>query len=334
MKELLKKIVSGKSLTSEEAHELIKKIMDGEISPSLTAGILVALSMKGETVEEIVGAVRGMREKAVKVHVETPILMDTCGTGGDNKGTFNFSTVCGFILSAGGVPVAKHGNRAVSSKAGSADVVEALGIPLEVNPEKLKRGIEGVKFGFLFAPLFHTAMKNVAPIRKELGIRTIFNLLGPLSNPASPKFQLIGIFSENFLEIYAEAMLELGIEGIVVHGSGYDEFTVTGENHYILVRNGKLTHFKVRPEELGLKRWKEEEIKGGNAQENADKIKNLFKGKEKGAIYEMTILNAGFAFYACGKADTPENGLSMAEEIIKSKRGEEKLYEIIEFYSR
>jgi len=332
MKEILKKITAGSSLSEEEMRVLMEKIMDGELSPVLTSGILVGLSMKGESVEEIVGAVKVMREKAEKIRLELPVLMDTCGTGGDGKGSFNFSTLSAFILSSGGIPVAKHGNRALSSRCGSADLIEALGVDILSPPEKTKEGIEKIKIGFLFAPLYHKAMKNVAEIRKELGIRTIFNLLGPLSNPAFPTHQIIGVFSEDFMERYAMAMERLGIEGMVVHSNGYDELTTTGLNRFLMVKKGKIEEGRISPEELGFKRASPEELSGGNVWENLEIFKRILKGERIGAIYETTILNAGAGFFVCEAVPSIEKGLEKAEELLKSGAVEKKVEEFANFF--
>ncbi len=334
MKEILKKISAGNSLSEEEMRVLMEKIMEGELSPVLTSGILVALAMKGESVDEIVGAVRVIREKAFKLNVELPILMDTCGTGGDGKGSFNFSTTIAFILASGGIPVAKHGNRSQSSKCGSADLIEELGVDILSPPEKTKEGIEKIKIGFLFAPLYHKAMKNVAEIRKELGIRTIFNLIGPLSNPASPSHQLIGIFSENFMEKYALAMNKLGIEGMVVHSNGYDELTTTGVNRFILVKGGKIEEGKISPEELGFKRASSEELGGGDVKKNFEIFRKILKGEKPGAIYETTILNAGAGFFVAGVTSSIEKGMEMTEELIKSGAVEKKVLEFVQFFKK
>jgi anthranilate phosphoribosyltransferase len=334
MKEFLKKINAGKSLNEEEMRVLMEKIMDGKLSPVLTAGILVGLSMKGEAVEEIVGAVKVMREKAEKIRVNLPVLMDTCGTGGDGKGSFNFSTLSAFILASGGVPVAKHGNRALSSRCGSADLIEGLGVDILSPPEKTREGIEKIKIGFLFAPLYHKAMKNVAEIRKELGTRTIFNLLGPLSNPASPTHQIIGIFSEDFMERYAIAMKMLGIDGMVVHSNGYDELTTTGLNRFIIVKKGKIDEKKLSPEEFGFKKASPEELIGGNVNENIEIFKRILKGEKIGAIYETTILNAGAGFFVCDEVPSIEKGIEKAEELLKSGAAEKKVLDFVEFFRK
>jgi len=334
MREILKKITAGNSLNEEEMRVLMEKIMNGELSPALTAGILVGLSMKGESVEEIVGAVKVMREKAEKIRVNLPVLMDTCGTGGDGKGSFNFSTLCAFILASGGVPVAKHGNRALSSRCGSADLIEGLGVDILSPPEKTKEGIEKIKIGFLFAPLYHKAMKNVAEIRKELGVRTIFNLLGPLSNPAFPTHQIIGVFSEGFMERYALAMERLGIEGMVVHSNGYDELTTTGLSRFIIVKKGKIGEGRISPEELGFRRASPEELSGGSVNENLEIFKKILKGEKMGAIYDTTILNAGAGFFISGQVSSIEKGIEKAEELLKSGAVEKKALEFVEFFKK
>lgn len=333
MKEILKKLVKGVSLTEEEMEGLMRKIMGGELSPVLTAGILVALSMKGESAEEIVGAVRVMRERAEKIKPRLPLLMDTCGTGGDGKGSFNFSTACAFVLAGAGIPVAKHGNRAVSSRCGSADLMEGLGVDILSHPEKTREGIEKIKMGFLFAPLYHPAMKNVAPVRAELGVRTIFNLLGPLSNPASPTHQMIGVFSEQIMPLYAEAASKLDIKGIVVHSEGYDEFTTAGKNRYIIIHEG-MKEETLLPEAVGFRRCAAEELSGRNVEENIHILRRLLKGEKMGALYESLLLNAGGGFLAGGAVDSIEKGIEMAEETLRNGSAEAKLHEFVEFFRK
>lgn len=334
MRDMLKKIVSRGSLNEEEMKILMDKIMDGELSPALTAGILVALAMKGESVEEIVGAVRVMREKAEKIKLDLPILLDTCGTGGDGKGSFNFSTLSAFILASSGLPVAKHGNRAVSSRCGSADLIEGLGADILSPPHRTKEGIEKIKIGFLFAPLYHKAMKNVAEVRRELGMRTIFNLLGPLSNPASPTHQVIGVFSEDFMERYALAMEKLGITGMVVHSQGYDEFTTIGLNRFLVVKDGRIEEGKILPEELGFRKSSPEEIKGGSVNENLEILKNILRGEKIRGIYEITLLNAGAGFFVSGEVSSIEKGIEKAEELLKSGAVERKVVEFVQFFKK
>lgn len=332
LRELLKKVVEGKNLTFEESREAVIRLMSGEESPELVAGFLVALRMKGETPEEIAGFAQGMREKGIHPDIGNIPAIDTCGTGGDGLHTFNASTCSAIVVSAMGVPVAKHGNRGISSKTGSADILEKLKIPINIPPEKVKDEITRKNFVFLFAPLYHPAMREVAPIRKALGIRTIFNLLGPLTNPAGVKRQVIGVFSPEFARKIAEAITILGSEkAFVVCGeteSGYiDEVSPCGETLVIQVENRKMEEMKITPEELGIKRrWKLEDIRQREKDdEYVMDFENVLSGKGKKSLVEFVSLNSAFALYVAGIVNSPERGFEKSMDFIESGKAREHL---------
>ena len=333
IKELIAKIVSGKDLSEGEMEQAITFIMDGNATHSQIAAFITALRMKGETVDEICGAARAMRRKALSFHVnaEGPIL-DTCGTGGDVSNTFNISTACAFVAAAGGVRVAKHGNRAVSSRSGSADVLEALGVRIDIAPELVKRCIEEIGIGFLFAPLFHGAMKHAAPARHEIGIRTIFNLLGPLTNPVGADVQVLGIFSPDLTERIAQVLMKLGIkEAMVVSGlDGMDEISICAESRISHLKDGNIETFHIAPEKFGIKRCHSDQLKGGDPIESARIIMNIFSG-EKGPKRDVVLINSAAAFVVSGKAKDFAEGIRLAQEVIDSGLAMKKLNELREF---
>ena len=314
--ELLKKVSDGKSLSFDEAYFLCNEIMEGKLSPVLISAFLVALKVKGETFEEIAGFAKAMREKAVKVDFEGAV--DTCGTGGDGKGTFNISTVSALVLASVGVPVAKHGNRAVSSAVGSADILKMAGIKIELSPEEAKRWLSEYKFAFLFAPLYHPAMKNVMPVRRELGIRTIFNLLGPITNPARVKRQVIGVFSPDFAEKIAKALTFLGTEkAVVVWGAGgIDEFSPEGENIVIEVSDGKTQMKKLKPEDVGGERGYVKELVV-DKERAVEKFFEVVEGREKGPIENAVCMNSALALWIAGKVKEPKEGYKIAQRTIR-----------------
>ena len=282
----VKKAILGEVLEEEEAYEVMRALMAGEVSPVRAAGLLVALSLRGERPHEIAAMARAMREAARPLRVHRRPLLDIVGTGGDGKGLMNLSTLAALVAAAGGVAVAKHGNRAASSRAGSADLLEALGVDLEAPPERVGEAIEELGFGFLFARVFHPAMRHVAPVRAELGVRTVFNLLGPLTNPAGADAYVLGVFSPEWLAPMAEALERLGARGLVVHGEGADEL-VLGENRVVEVGKGA---YALTPEEVGLKRAPLEALKGGGPEENAALARRLLKGEEKGPLADAVAL--------------------------------------------
>ena len=310
----VKKAILGEVLEEEEAYEVMRALMAGEVSPVRAAGLLVALSLRGERPHEIAAMARAMREAARPLRVHRRPLQDVVGTGGDGKPPRNLSTLAALVAAAGGVAVAKHGNRAASSRAGSADLLEALGVDLEAPPERVGEAIEELGFGFLFARVFHPAMRHVAPVRAELGVRTVFNLLGPLTNPAGADAYVLGVFSPEWLAPMAEALERLGARGLVVHGEGADEL-VLGENRVVEVGKGA---YALTPEEVGLKRAPLEALKGGGPEENAALARRLLKGEEKGPLADAVALAAGAGFYAAGKTPSLKEGVALAREVLAS----------------
>jgi anthranilate phosphoribosyltransferase len=328
-KALLAKVATGASLSREEAANAFDRMMSGEVTPSQMGGLLMALRVRGETVDEITGAVTTMRAKMLAVKAP-PGTIDVVGTGGDASGSFNISTCAAFIVAGAGVPVAKHGNRALSSKSGAADVLGALGVKIDQTAEQVAHCIAEAGIGFMFAPAHHPAMKNVGPTRVELGTRTIFNLLGPLSNPASVKRQLIGTFSKHWIEPMAQVLNNLGSECVwVVHGSdGLDEITTSGPTSVAALENGKVRTFEVTPEEAGLPRTKSEALKGGDATENAKALLDVLKGK-KGPFRDVSILNAAAALIVADKAKNLKQGAALAAKSIDSGEAEGRLDRLI-----
>ncbi|NKB43277.1 MAG: anthranilate phosphoribosyltransferase [Alphaproteobacteria bacterium] len=308
--------VSGKSLTEAEAESAFEIIMSGEASAVQIASFLTALAVRGETVAEITGAARIMRAKALPVKAP-PGAIDTCGTGGDASGTVNISTAVAIVVAACGVPVAKHGNRKASSKSGTADVLEALGVNLDAPPNVVERAITETNIGFLFAQKHHSAMKHVGPVRAELGIRTLFNLLGPLSNPAGAKRQLLGVFAADWVTPIAETLNALGSERAwVVHGSdGLDELTVTGASTVAELKNGEVSTFEVSPQDAGLSTHDAQALKGGDPEDNAKALSALLDGAA-GAYRDIVLLNAAAALLVADKVDNLETGASLAAAAI------------------
>lgn len=328
----IKKLVNKEDLTADEVRETINFIMKGEATSSQIGAFLMGLRMKGENFEEILGAVKGLRDNMTKLDIESETLIDTCGTGGDGGKTFNISTVVAIIAASGGVKVAKHGNRAVSSKSGSADVLEALGIKTNFDEVQGKKQLEDVGMSFLFAPNYHKAMKNVAKERRELGTRTIFNILGPLANPAPITGQLMGVFDGNLIEKIGEVLLNLGLQrAMVVYGEdGLDEITTTATTKVCEVANGKTKTYSISPEDFGIKRATLEEISGGTSEENAKIIVNILNG-EKGPKRDIVILNSAAALYVGMKVDSIKDGLKLAEELIDSGKALAKYKELVNY---
>ncbi|CAA7627798.1 Anthranilate phosphoribosyltransferase [Candidatus Terasakiella magnetica] len=316
MKEVLGRIAAGATLTETQAEEVFEVIMSGDATPAQIGGLLMALRVRGETVEEITGAARIMRAKALKMEAPEGAV-DTCGTGGDGSGTYNISTAAAFVVAGCGVPVAKHGNRALSSKSGSADVLAALGIKVDADMSLVRESMFENNIGFLMAPRHHNAMRHVAGPRVELGTRTIFNLLGPLSNPAGATRQVMGVFAEQWVEPLARVLGRLGAEHAwVVHGSdGLDELTTTGPSKVAEFKKGEIRLFTVTPEEVGLARARPEQLKGGDAATNAAALKALLAG-EKGAYRDIAVLNAAAALVVAGKAETLADAARLAEKAI------------------
>jgi anthranilate phosphoribosyltransferase len=317
LRETLRRAADGQSLTEGEAERALETIMDGSAPPTATAALLTALRVKGEAVPEIVGFARAMRRFAAKVEAPEGVV-DTCGTGGDAKGTINVSTAAAFVARGAGVVVAKHGNRAATSRAGSADVLEALGAEIELGPEEVSRCIAEAGIGFMFARTHHPAMRFVAPVRAELPFRTVFNLLGPLTNPAGARRQLVGVFGRPYVRPVAEALRDLGAEkALVVHGTdGMDEITVTSETLVADVSDGTVKEYEISPEDFGLSRHAPDGLLGGDAHLNARILRGVLSGEERGAPRDVVILNAGAAIHVSGKANTIEEGVGLARESI------------------
>jgi anthranilate phosphoribosyltransferase len=317
LRETLRKAADGEVLTEGEAERALETIMEGNVPPAATAALLTALRLKGERVSEIVGFARAMRRFAAKVEAPEGVV-DTCGTGGDAKGTINVSTAAAFVARGAGVVVAKHGNRAATSRAGSADVLEALGAEIELGPEEVSRCISEAGIGFMFARMHHPAMRFVAPVRAELPFRTVFNLLGPLTNPAGARRQLVGVFGGAYVRPVAEALRDLGAEKVlVVHGAdGMDEITVTGKTLVADVSDGELEEYEISPEDYGLSRHAPDGLLGGDAHLNARILRDILVGDERGASRDIVLLNAGAAIHVSGRAKTIEEGVRLARDSI------------------
>ncbi len=329
IREILGILAEGQDLDSELMEMAMEEIMSGEATPSQISAFLMGLRVKGETVEEITAAAKVMRAKAKKVRAPQDVI-DTCGTGGDHSMTFNISTASAFVVAGAGVRVAKHGNRAASSHCGSADVLAELGVNLEADIKLVERCIEEIGIGFLFAPLLHQAMKYAIGPRREMGIRTIFNLLGPLSNPAGAKRQLLGVFDKKWVRPIAEVLKNLGSErAMVVHGEdGLDEITLTGATYVAELKQGEVREYKIEPEDLGFKRCLLSEIRGGTSGYNAEIIREVLTGA-KTPKTDIVLLNAGSAIYIAGRAKSIQEGVELARQTIKSGKAMEKLEALI-----
>jgi anthranilate phosphoribosyltransferase len=331
IREAIDKLVNRVNLSEMATIDVMNQIMTGEATPLQVAAFLTALRMKGETVEEITGAARVMREKAHRVDVGSMAVLDTCGTGGDQKGTFNISTTSAFVVAGAGIPVAKHGNRSVSSQSGSADVLGALGVKVDAPKERVEQCIAKIGIGFLFAPLLHEAMKYAVQPRRDIGIRTIFNILGPLTNPAMARYQLIGIYSGDLVAMIAHVLKNLGsVRALVVHGlEGLDEISLCGPTKVAELREGEVREYTVEPEQLGLKRCLLEDLHGGSAGESAMIVQAVLDGKP-GPTRDVVLLNSGAALYVSGNAATLQNGMRLAAEAIDSGKARHKLQQLVE----
>ena len=321
IKEMIKKISGGEHLTKDEAEKVMDEIMSGDATPAQTAAFLTVLSLKKETTDEIKGAAASMRKHALALEHDMDVL-EIVGTGGDASGSFNVSTTASFIVTAAGVKVAKHGNKAASSKSGAADVLEELGVNINLTPETSRKLLEETGFCFLFARNYHPAMKNVASVRNEIGIRTIFNILGPLTNPAGAKTQLLGVYSERLLEPMSEALMSLGVEkGMSVYGTdGMDEISISAPTMVCEFEDHKMKKYSIKPEDFGYNTFDKDRVRGGDPKENARISLDIFKGKDRGPKRHMVCMNAGAALYIAGKADTLVSGARLAEEMIDSGR--------------
>ena len=328
----LERLVGGGDLTREETEALFGRLMDGELSDPVKAALLIALRMKGEEPAEIAGAAAAMRRRSVKIPHSRLAVVDTCGTGGDGRGTFNISTAAALVASAVGVPVAKHGNRSVSSKSGSADVLAALGVRIDVTPEVAGRALDEIGIAFLFAPVLHPAMREVMPVRRELALRTVFNVLGPLTNPAGARRQLMGVYAPHLVERIGRVLAELGAEhALVVHGDdGLDEISTTGTTRIAEVKDGAVRTFALEPEDLGLARATLADLAGGGPEENAAAMRRLLAG-EPGPLAEIVIANAGAAIWVGGLAEDLGGGAVLAREALGSGAAARKLEDLCRF---
>ena len=328
-------LIQGRSLSEADAETVMEEIMAGQATPAQIGGFLIVLRLKGETVEEVTGFARTMRRNAVTIHSDRQLLVDTCGTGGDGCGTFNISTTAAFVIAGAGLAVAKHGNRSVSSKCGSADVLEALEVHLNLLPEDVGACIDEVGMGFLYAPQLHPAMKHTIGPRREMGVRTVFNILGPLTNPAGAQVQVLGVYDAALTEVMAQVLDSLGSQSaFVVHGAqGLDELSTVGPNRVTQLRNGQVHTFSLDPLELGLPRATLPDLKGGEADENAAIVRDILAG-ELGPRRDVVLLNAACGLLAGGLAADLADGLSLAAHSIDSGAAQAKLTELVAFTQR
>lgn len=336
MIKIIDRLINGENLTESQMSYAMEEIMDGKVDEVKIASFLTALRIKGETANEISSGAKVMRDKAMKIDLGDRYTVDTCGTGGDGANTYNISTASAFVVSAGGVAVVKHGNRSVSSQSGSADVLETLGVNINISPEKVKECVDEINLGFLYAPAFHSSMKYAAPVRKQLGFRTMFNMLGPLTNPAKASGQVLGVFDKNITELMANAIKKLGTEHVlVVHGMDrMDEITVTDKTKVSELKYGKISSYYIEPEDFGIKKSTKEKLEGGTPKENAEIIKGIFRGEIKGAKKDILLLNSGAALYVGKKAVSIKEGVEMARDIIESGKALSKLDKLIEITNR
>jgi len=329
----LSNIINRKDLSREEMDGIFSDIFSGNLTDAQIGAFMAALATKGETFEELAGAAEAMRRKATRIQAASSVVVDTCGTGGDGAHTFNISTTAAFVVAGSGVTVAKHGNRSVSSKCGSADVLEALGVKLDTQPEVAEEAVNEIGIGFLFAPLFHGAMKYAIGPRKELAVRTIFNMLGPLTNPAAANCQVLGVFAPQLTEMFADALNLLGAKrAFVVHGhDGLDEISVCAPTRISELNDRRVHTYDISPEHFFEDRARPEDMAGGTPVENAEITRGILNGKEKGAKRNVVVINAGAALVAAGKAEDLAEGVALAGEIIDSGKAGKKLDELIDF---
>lgn len=331
IKEAIIKLSKKQDLAYAEAEAVMDEIMSGQATPVQMSAYLTALALKGETIDEITASAAGMRAHCIKLLHNLDVL-EIVGTGGDGSNSFNISTTSSLVIAAGGVPVAKHGNRAASSKSGAADVLEALGVKITLTPERSAEILKKINICFLFAQNYHIAMKYVAPIRKELGIRTVFNILGPLSNPAGANMELMGVYDQSLVEPLAQVMANLGVNrGMVVYGQdSLDEISMCAPTSVCEIRDGKFTSYEITPEQFGYERCEKGALTGGTPAENAEITKAILKGEEKGPKRQAVCLNAGAALYIAGKAASIKEGVKLAESLIDSGAALKKLEEFVE----
>lgn len=332
MKEVLAKAVAGEDLTEEEAKHAMNIMLSGEATQAQIGAFLTALRMKGETVDELTGSASVLRDKAETISPKSPVYVDLVGTGGDSTYSFNISTTSAFVAAGAGLPIAKHGNRSISSKSGAGDVLEALGVNIMAEPALVEKCVDEAGLGFMFAQSFNKSMRFVGQARNELGIRTVFNILGPLANPSRAKYMVVGVYDLQITEKIATVMSRLGVErAFVMSGAdNMDEFTVTGETIVSEIDHGKVTTYKVTPEQFGLKRGKLEDLRGGDGAENAKITLSILSGEEKGAKRDIVLLNAGATLYIAGMADSIQAGIAMAAESIDSGKGKKVLDKLVE----
>ncbi len=328
--EAIKKVVSGQDLERDAMHDVFGSVMDGKASDVQKSAFLIALRMKGETADEITGAAMAMRERVTPLTTDGANVIDTCGTGGDGRGTFNISTIAAIVAAGAGAMVAKHGNRAVSSSCGSADLLMELGVAIDLDAPRMSEVLRRTGISFLFAPKLHPAMGAVAAVRRELGVRTIFNVLGPLTNPAFARRQVLGVYSDHLVELLARVLLALGTEhAMVVHSrDGLDEISVSEPTHVCEVCYGEIRSFELTPEEIGMRRHPIEAIAGGDTRENARIARSVLAGEE-GARADIVAANAGAALYVAGVVATIRDGVALAQEAIRSGRAMQKLESLI-----
>jgi anthranilate phosphoribosyltransferase len=331
MKNFLLQLADGESFSEPQMKEAMDLLLGEEVSESEIAAFLMGLKSKGETVEEITGIVKGLKENTLPFRKKFPNVLDNCGTGGDGSSSFNISTTSAFVIAGAGIPVAKHGNRSISSKTGSADVLEYLGINLNLPVEVTEEILDELGIAFLFAPHVHPKLKKVMMVRRQLKIPTIFNFIGPLTNPIDLDYQLLGVYRRDLLPVFAEVLQNLGRKrAVVINGAGFmDEASLQGENHLTLLEDGVISSQSFVPEEVGLPQYDNSAIKGGDSKENAIILKNVLSG-EKGACRDTVLLNAGIGIYTSGKAETIVEGINIAREVIDSGAAYEKLHRLIE----
>lgn len=324
----IKQVIEGKDLNFDTAKEVMTQMMEGKATQAQMGAFLAAMRMKGETVDEITACAAVMREKGIKINPIRKVI-DIVGTGGDGLGTFNVSSTSAFVTAAGGIPVAKHGNRGVSSKSGAADVLEKLGASIDLRPVEVEEILKRTNICFMFAPIYHNSMKYAAPVRREMGVRTIFNILGPLSNPAGATMQLTGVYDKKLVKPLAQVLSNLGVvRGLVVSGGdGMDEVTVTSETHVCEIRHGELNAYDITPERYGLKRYQMSELAGGTPDENAEITRRILSGAEKGARRDIVVLNSALALYLGIDGCIVEECVEMAKDIIDSGKAIAKLDE-------
>jgi len=332
IKEAIARLLEERDLAEAEAESVMEQIMAGQATPAQIGGFLIALRLKGETVAEVTGFARAMRRNAIPIHPHRPLVADTCGTGGDGCGTFNISTAAAFVVAGAGLAVAKHGNRSVSSRCGSADVLQALGVRLELSPQEMAACIDEVGIGFLYAPLLHPAMKHASGPRREMGVRTVFNILGPLTNPAGAQVQVLGVYEKGLTEMMARVLAALGCRSaFVVHGAdGLDELSTSGANQVTRLQDGRVHTFLLDPQQLGLPRARVADLRGGTAEENAAVLRAVLEG-ESGPRRDVVLLNAAAALVAGGVTPGLGKGIALAAESIDSGAARARLEALVSF---